>query len=775
MSMTGCAKHVATVYCNGLSSGPVVGQVASITLSPSLATTGLSLNYGQIGSALSATAVDCKNNSVSVSKYTYASSNMAVVDINPSSGQTCAGTWNRNTGGGVADFTICTPFTTAPASNLAYVTATASGASSNAIPVYVHATVTAVELGAASTDCTNDPATNCTFPGLPAPSTSATPYDQTTCISQNTRAQLIARVFAGTTNITADVGHLTFSPLTSSSVGTIDQNGVVTANLPGSTAIAASIANSSTASEVGFFSTCPPTSIVMSIPGAATGTSSINVNLNTTQSLNTVVYDKNGVQLTGLTLEFESTTPQTIPAATGSATPSFPGSAIINAVCMPGTCNPAPFSQIGYLGNGVPLTSNGITINTTGTSATVLFIGSTQSQYLYPYDTTTGAASSLIKLQFVPNSMVINQAGTDIYLGSPQGMMVVSTSTLAQTTSYTSLQGTVLSVSPDGGTVVVTDPNRQTISLVATATGAVSTSYNGVGTSSAWTPDSQEVYVTTSTNTLLKYTPFTNWQSDTTTEPYSAVAVTVPAVGAYFAGQSSGTGTTDGRSYCPSQTAATGSTPPSITNDFAPLADSEAVVNDTLVATNDGKHILGATAVSPARLNDLSVTLPQTAGFGTSVLVPSACPTTIPSGYFKSTNAAHNITGATISTITGVVPAQNSALAFVTYTGSGGLLPEYVPSTGTISNITLGNGATSASAPVAGVFSTDNLTFWAGTSSDNQVHTFSINGTTPTETGVIVPKLPCSVGDNLSPTPTCTNGTFVMPNLLSQHPKKTLN
>jgi hypothetical protein len=783
ISVTGCAKKTATVYCNGLSSGPVVGQVASITLSPSLATTGLSLNYGQIGSGLSATATDCKANSVSVSKYTYASSNLAVVDINPSGGATCAGTWNRNTGGGVADYTICTPPATVPSTHLAYVTATADGASSNAIPVFVHSTVTAVELGGASTDCTNDPATNCTFPGLPAPTTSATPYDESTCVSQTKTAQLIARVFAGTTNITAQVGHLTFSPLTSSSVGTIDENGVVTANQPGSTAIAASIANSSTASAVGFFSTCPPASIVMSIPGAAAGTSSINVSVNTTQSLNTVIFDKNGQQLTGVSLEFESTTPQTIPASSGSATPAFPGSATINAVCMPGTCNPSPFSQIGYLGNGAPLTSNGITINTTGTSATVLFIGSTQSQYLYPYDTTTGAASSLIKLQFVPNSMVMDLAGTTIYLGSPQGMMVVSASSLAQTAAYTSLQGTVLSVSPDGSTVVVTDPSRQTVSLVTGSTGAIVTSYNGVGTSAAWTPDSQIVYVTTTADTLLKYQNFTNWQTDTipNNETYKSVAVTVPAVGAYFAGQSlstPGVGTTDGRSYCPSQTASTGSAPPSITNDFAPLADTEAIVNDVLTATNDGKHILGATATAPARINDLAVTLPTALGYGSSVTVPAACPTTVTpvtSYHFTSTNTAHNLTGPTITSINGVVASPNSSLAFVTYDGSSGLLPEYIPYTGAVSNITLGNGATAASAPVSGIFSTDNLTFWTGTSSDNQVHTFSISGTTPTETGVIVPKLPCSVGSNLSPTPACTSGTFVMPNLLAQHPKKTLN
>ena len=46
-------------------------------------------------------------------------------------------------------------------SGIAYITATASGVSSNPLPVYIHPVVTSVVLGAPSTDCINDPATNC--------------------------------------------------------------------------------------------------------------------------------------------------------------------------------------------------------------------------------------------------------------------------------------------------------------------------------------------------------------------------------------------------------------------------------------------------------------------------------------------------------------------------------------------------------------------------------------------------------------------------------------
>ena len=64
-------------------------------------------------------------------------------------------------------------------------------------------------------------------------------------------------------------------------------------------------------------------------------------------------------------------------------------------------------------------------------------------------------------------------------------------------------------------------------------------------------------------------------------------------------------------------------------------------------------------------------------------------------------------------------------LAFVTYTGTGGVVPSYVPQAsgaGTLSSIALSTAAGTPVAPVVGVVSADNLTFYAGTSGDNAVH-----------------------------------------------------
>ena len=986
LSVVGCAHHSApVVFCNAGDSGPVVGQVAKITLSTSLATTGESLNYAQIGTPLSASAVDCKNNAVSVKAFTYSSTSSfenntnggpIVADINPSTGSVCAGTWNHNTGGGVKDFTLCTApsptpvasqpitlsvpatlpaastvqagaspyaytaqsagllsiqnstgsaisaiattingvagtaptgtpffviagevvtvtytttntpptltFTPAysytaaapgtlqvtggtvsavydyvaqstsstqessnsvivpvqtgdivgvfysaaptviytPAGVAALVTASADGATSNAIAIYIHPVTTGVVLSPATANCSVDPGTDC-CPNNTVGTVVATPagiVDGSRCVSQNQVGQLVAHIYqnGGTIgdaadNITCQVGHVTFGAQTTGVVS-IDQNGAATAAQPGSTTITATISNSSTATNAGYFSTCPPASIVLQDPSSPSA-NSINVNVNTLQPLNTTVLDTQGNPITGLTLEFNSTTPQTIPATVGSVTPLFPGSADITAVCQPATCNPSPFAQIGLYGNGKSITSNPITINTPGTSSTVLYMGSTSSQYLAFRDFTTNQPSALIKLPYVPNSMVMNQAGTELYLGSPQGLMSVSTSSNAVSTANQLIPGIVLSVSPDGSTLVVTDPTRQTISLVSASTNSVITSYGGVGTSASWSPDDQEVYITTATVSaganlatiaasptimpsstitpspvVLTHSNYTDWQTATASEGYTDVAVTVPSIGAYFAGPS----TTDARSYCSDSTISTPGNPdtgsPAImANQFIPLVDSPAVITDQIASTTDGKHIIGAHAIpgGTSTLSDLDLVLPLQPSNVSSATnygcpIPPAPQPTV--GYFTSTVFPQALTGINASSITSVQPSSNSTAAFVTYTlapgatAGGGLLPLYLPpatGSGTIQFLTLGNGSTVASSPVSGVFSTDNSTFYAGTGSadgtsvDNDVHlitmTYPTSGApTASETGILSPNLPAASGTGNAPV-----------NLIAQHPKKT--
>jgi hypothetical protein len=243
-------------------------------------------------------------------------------------------------------------------------------------------------------------------------------------------------------------------------------------------------------------------------------------------------------------------------------------------------------------------------------------------------------------------------------------------------------------------------------------------------------------------------------------------------VGAYFAGGTpGGSGITDGRSYCPSLITSTPGTnpgtPPTQINSFAPLADENATVVDQIATTTDGKHLLGAHALSPS---GGGVTFTD---FDLQIPVTNECPTTVAPGYFKSAPFTQPLTGVAASQIAAVVPTTNSAFAFVTYDGSSGLLPYYVvPASGqgALDYLKLGNGATAAVAPVSGVVSTDNLTFYAGTagpsgsSADNDVHLISISGATPTETGILSPNLPASSGNGYAPV-----------NLLTQRPKRLTN
>jgi trimeric autotransporter adhesin len=796
VSISGCSKKSATVFCNGGDTGPAVGQVSNITLQPKIF--GVSLNFSQIGQVSAPSAVDCKGTTVTVSSFTYATflpngqPDMTIADVQPTTGRLCAGTWNRNTGGGIADFTTCNPTNK---TGTVYVVANGGGVSSNPLPIFVHPVVTNVTLGTLSTDCVNDPATNCspaafdtqattcaqTTNGngccaVPVPTT-ATAAAETGCVSQSVTSQLAARVVAGNgTNISCQVGHLSYAPQTASIV-TIDENGVATAQQPGSTVITANISNAG--SSAGFFSTCPPISISLSATNGTSNSTSVTVNPNNVQPINAVATDHNGTILTGLTLNFESTTPTTIPAASAaSVTPIFPGAAAITAVCQPPTCNPSPFNQIGLFGNGKPITSNPVLVTAPGTNSTNLYIASTNSFYLVPVDFTQPQLGSPIRLPYYPNSMVISNDGSTVYMGSSFELMTFSAATNSLGAQDTTVPGSVLAISPDGTTLVITDPVRHFVYLYTPAGGVIQTQYGGVGTHAVFSPDSTTVYITlgdvttpatpttpavvTPNSQLLVHSTFTGWYQTQTTLPNTTtplnttdVAIGVPSVGAFFGGNN-----TTARSYCPETTtvglpATTSST---TTNIFYPDAGVLGPQTDRIATTNDGLHVLGATVTPTPTLTDLS-TAPH--------LPINECPAadTPPQTFTTSTAFTGPLSGITATAITGVFPTSDSKIAFVTYLGSGAVVPTYTPQPtgpGTLGSIPLSTALGTPIAPVTGVVSADNQTFFAGTSGDNAVHliTKQTDGSYKDTTTPIAPKLPD------------VNGNIVAPNLLVQKPRK---
>ncbi len=795
ITISGCYRNPAGNYCNGLGYGLKTTDVYAITLQPQ--TTGISLAFGQTRQIAAPTAVTCKGASASISSYTYGTTNNQLVDISPA-GNLCAGVWNRNSGGGIADYTICNFPKPMPANNgglpygTASITAAANSVVSNPVTVYVHAQVSSLSLVGPQ---------QCLSQGV----TYSQPLDVQACYAASNGQQYELCAPAGTTNYacsggvqpgvtlptcSAAIGTLVYAPGTAS-VASINQvNNQITAEQPGTTVITASVAGSG--SSAGYFSTCPPQNISITLNGATSGT----VTQGTPQNLVTKVTDTNGNSISGLTLDYQSTNPLDITVgASGAVTANFPGSASIYAICQPATCNPAPINVIGQYGTGLSVSSNPVDITTPGTASSYVWYSAPgQSQYFVPVELLSGTVGSTVRLPYVPNSMVMDRTGTNLYFGSSHELMVYSTASNTLSSQNPNAPGVVLAVAPNDSAILVNDQVRQLFYII-TATGTTTATFGGLGNAAQFTPDSKTLYVTDSANlgnghsdTLYVYNANTGW----TTYPLSTslgttgpenLAITIPGVGAYVSGNP-----TVAHTWCPSGTQGNYS---SLL--FYPEGDSVPVDTNVLAATTDGQHILGA-AVAGGGLtfSDIAVSIPPGA-------CPAPTPTTTPTGTTLTLNPLtipdtvlvnqQAIPGVTASSVTGVVtsPAavnQGTAaapysLSFITYNGTGtnATLPYYQQGTnnsttpGTFGNVSL-TGASSITGPIAGAFSPDNTLFFVSTAGDNKVH--YISTTTLTDTQQISPGLPaCTPGSDPGCTLTAPNSGSVPATAIAVKPRAT--
>lgn len=772
ISISGCIRNPAGNFCNGEGYGLKTSQPQSISLTP--ATGGISLAFGQTQLLTPPVAYTCLGDQAGINSlaYTYSTTNNKLVDVSPT-GELCAGTWNRNTGGGIPNFTVCSPPNPLPVTNglpygSAYISASAESVTSNPVQVFVHTPVTSISL-VSPQQCTSQGVTvdldsQACYAGTagnqyllcapPSVTSSASP----SLACPLAPGQSLANIQDCTNTIGAlfyRVGNLTNAVATINSV-----NNEITAQLPGTTTVTASIAGSG--SSAGYFTTCPPQSISITL---ANGSTSGIVTNGVQQNLTTNVVDTRGNPLTGLNLTYQSTNPIDIAVGTGGAiTTSFPGQASITAICEPSTCNPAPTNQFGFDGTGLSLSSNPVGITTPGTASDYVWFGAPgQSQYFSSIELTTGTTGSTVRLPYVPNSMVMDRSGRFLYFGSLHELMVFDASANQIAIQNTSTPGVVLAVSPDGNHALINDQIRHVFYLYTYAVGGGNYStFGGMGAAASWTPDSQTLYVADSsalnnpaaginghTDTLYVYNANTGWSSYdlSASGGASSLAITVPSVGAYLSGNP-----TVAHTWCPSGTAADTS---SIF--YYPQGDSVPVETDTVAATPDGQHILGASATGGSiTLNDIGITIPtQTTPSG--VNVPIACPiTTTGSGSSQVQTLSplmlsHTVNPVALSKLSGVLavnqvvtgalpqlvttPTGTQSLAFITYESStpGALLPYYLPApggaAGTTSYVTLMNGSspsTTVTGPIAGAFSPDNSTFFVSTAGDNLIHFISI-------------------------------------------------
>lgn len=738
LSIAGCG-HNQNNYClkNGHAYGPTINQVAYVVLQPQ--TTGISLAWGQTESLDQPTAYNCVNQTQTVANFIYGTTSHTIADVSPS-GILCAGTWNRYSQGLVPPYTVCTPPTGAYLGNcgtatvpnsacgVAQVTATGGSVTSNPVNVYIHPPITSISIN-------------------PTAVTQTGCFSQGVTVSQNgnpvtLRGETQVLGPDGTPIPLNDIGTITYTASDPSIVkinnttnnGTnTNPNGTMTAVLPGATLITANVASSSSAA--GYFYTCPPASVALSINGQT----NVTVTPSSTPTVSSTIKDKNGTTLTGVSLDFSSTQPQNLSvSSTGAIDVNFPSSASISAICQPGTCNPAPINQIGFYGTGVPVVSNTVTINAPGRDSDQVWFASTQSQYFSSIDLTQGTKGTTVRLPFIPNSMIADQSVSELYFGSYRELMIYNTLTNNISKEDTSVPGVVLAVSPDDSQLFINDQLRKVIYLYSLSTGT-NTSIGGVATHAQFSPDSKTVYIT-GADTLYVHNNNTGWStypinstqstactpSDDNNEPLGSapndplnnpycgrdLAITIPQIGPFVSGS-----TTNAYGFCPDTTVT-----PAI---YYPQAASVSAETDHLAATANGDHIIGATTTSLVDMWLYANSGQTQLGMPTGGC-PQPSPTT--SGPIKlyPYTISTPLTGITPNQIDQVLTSPNSLESFITYQSNtpNGVLPEYTPNTvanqpGTLTNIQLGS---SAGAPIVGAFSPDGSIFFASTSGDDLIH-----------------------------------------------------
>ncbi len=764
LSITGCTRNPAAKYCPVTSGyGEPVTAITSIIEQPEIG--GISLAYGQTEQADQPTAYTCQGSTaiVNANAFTYGTTNNQLVDISPT-GDICAGTWNRNTGGGIPDYTICNPPNPAPSTgglpySVGYISASAHSVTSNPVAVYVHAPITSVKLVGPSSclsqgNVANLDAQACYGGANNKQYLLCAPSSVTQASSPDLACPLAPGVQLNQIKDCVNVlGTLSFS-VSNQIVAQINStNNQITAEYPGTTNVTASIAGSG--SSAGYFSTCPPASIKVAL---ANGSTSGTVTQGVPQNLTTTVKDTNGNTITGLTLDYQSTNPIDLTVNNkGVVTTNFPGAGSVTAICQPPECDPAPINVVGLNGTGTSIASNPVVMNTPGTASDfVWFAAPNESEYFVPYELLTHSLGSTVRLPYVPNSMVMDEGGTDLYFGSQHELMVYDTLTDLITKQDVNTPGVVLAVAPNNSLVLINDQIRQLFYIYNTTSGSYFT-FPGVGVAAQWTPDSKTLYIVDSTsannaaegitghtNTLYVYNDFTGWTTHNLSSSNGALAITVPSVGAYLSGAF-----TVAHTWCPSGTVGNNAT---VT--YYPQGDElPDTPTDILAATSGGHHILGAYLGSNGTtLDDIGVTIPTTGCSVTTTGTGASQVQTMNPLTISSAARSEAIPGIFPTSLNQIVTSPISDLSFLTYNGStpGALLPFYLPnSSGTMPppGFVQLSGGTAVTAPVAGAFSPDDTKFFVSTAGDNKIHILSIPKNVsitnpPTDSLQISPNLP---------------------------------
>ncbi len=269
--------------------------------------------------------------------------------------------------------------------------------------------------------------------------------------------------------------------------------GIFTAQNPGSTTIFGSVSG---VNSVGVpYLTCPAVYIL--VHDATSENTSFSLSAGGTQMLTADVYDSAG-QYIKPTLTWSSSSTASATVATGTSgnnpatiTAVAPGTASITASCSYPNCNNSlPNAPPGYVVSP-QYSLNVVTAAVSGATATTVYVASTNSTALTSISTSTNtAAGTSIALPNIPNSILADPVGNNIYFGSSSGVMGINLSTSLITTFP--LTGTVVAISPDSQYLLVSDSVSNNVYYLQISTATVVYTYPGLTTSSsAYTPDSK--------------------------------------------------------------------------------------------------------------------------------------------------------------------------------------------------------------------------------------------------------------------------------------------
>ena len=726
ISIAGCGLNQNN-YCDA-SDQQRINQPTSIVLQP--LNNSISLAYTQTRLLATPSAKNCLGNPVSVQKYTYASSNNNLLDVSPT-GNMCAGSWNRNTGGGIPDYSLCSAPSQATIEGLlaqgnntyanfsVNITAAAAGVTSNAVPVYSHPQVSSVVSypSTSSTSCVPPSGITCSSNSQLTP---------TACISQIDAsatgglqfcslvcAEALVKSGSGyttqLTDITSAAGQIVYSAL-NNNVVTIGTTGLANPVNPGSTVITANV--SGTTGSAGIFSTCAPANIQLSLPNSPTPTF-ITIPPGNTQALQINATDTNGNPVSLKSPTYTSSTPSTITInSLGVVAPIYGGNADVYAACLPPACNPSPLDYLGLYGNGQPLASNAVRINAPGTVSSIIYMTNFSNGPYFSALNTNSSVVTPVTMPYVPNSMVISQDGTKLYFGSDTELMSYTTSNLSLAGADLNVPGKVLAVSPDGTTLIISgytkaqsgQPVGQPVLYIYSVSTGTFLSQGTVSpaTRAQFSADGTTVYIVAGQQEYIA-TSNISW----TIQPVvngavngMDIAAFTPSVGAFFSGPN-----TQVVNYCTTQYVPATINHPGSATFFYPAA-STGLPSDRLGISNDGIHLFTATSANssstPFTFTDACVSVSPYNNFAggkcTAPVTPAGdnpipvapCPITVNTGdkTFSTSGilpAGASLTGVPVATSSSTLSGANSFFtaytAFLTYTGvtssSGGAVLPY--------------------------------------------------------------------------------------------------